>query len=355
MPGHREEKYSKVRRTRHWRLGCLLVALAGGVPQTRAQFNNFNGARSTIEGWVQIDGETLPASRVRVDVKALGGGEIATTFTDSNGRFQAPAAGPGRVMVTVQEEGYEPVEEMVDVEYGGSTRGVVITLRKVRATPIEPGGYKVSVHELKVPGKARREFEKGLQHLQKKDIAGSLDHFKEATNAFPDYYEAFYQIGMANLELRRGDEAEHAFQRAIDLSGGGYAEAQFALGALLCDRKAYADAERVLRRAIDLDPNSWKGHLFLGQALFEQNRLAEAEKSAREVLLRQADIAPAYILLANIHIRRHEYVLGIQDLDTFLKMKPEGPTSEQARAVRAAAQSVASRLARTVAPPKFVY
>ena len=355
MSGHGKEKYSKVWRTKHWRFACLAVALASGVPQTRAQVNNFKGARSTIEGWVKIDGEVLPASRVRVDVRALGGGQIATAFTDSNGRFQAPAAGPGTVIISVQEQGYEPVEERVDVEYGGSTRGVVITLRKVRATPNEPGGYKVSVHELKVPGKARHEFEKGLQHLQKKDIAGSLDHFKEATNAFPDYYEAYYQIGLANLELRRRDEAEQALQRAIDVSGGGYAEAQFALGALLCDRKAYADAERVLRRGIDVDANSWKGHLFLGQALFGQNRLAEAEKSAREVLLRRTDIASAYILLANIHLRKHEYVLGIKDLDTFLNMKPEGPTSDEARAVRAAAQRVASRLQETVAAPKFVY
>jgi hypothetical protein len=36
-------------------------------------------------------------------------------------------------------------------------------------------------------------------------------------------------------------------------------------------------------------------------------------------------------------------------------MKPEGPTSDQARAVRAAAQGLVSRLEQTAEPPKFVY
>jgi tetratricopeptide (TPR) repeat protein len=332
----------------------LLVALASNIPQAVAQVN-FRGGRSTIAGSVLIDGDTQPAARVRVDVKGVGGGAIATAFTDASGRFEAPAEGAGAVIVTVQERGYEPVEQRVDLGFEGTTPGVVITLRRARTIPIEATGYKVSVHDLRVPGKARREFEKGLDRLQKKDFAAGLDHFKEATHAFPDYYEAYYEIGVAHMELRHRDEAEQALQRAIDLSGGGYADAQFALGALLCDRQQYSEAERVLRRGIDVDANSWKGHLFLGQALFGQNRLAEAEKSAQEVLLRRSDLASAYILLANIHIRRHEYVLGLKDLDTFLNMKPEGPTSDQARAVRAAAQGLVSRREQASEPPKSVY
>jgi hypothetical protein len=348
-------KYNDILKAGCWGLGCVLLATAANVPQAQAQFSLRSGGRSTIEGSVQIDGEAQPAARVRVNVKALTGGGVATTFTDSSGRFEAPAEGSGSVLVTVQEQGYEPVEQRVDINYQGGASGLLIVLRKLRRTPVEPEGYTVSVHDLKVPGKARHEFDKGVERLQKKDAQGSLNHFKEATNAFPNYYEAYYQIGLANLELRRGNEAEQALQRSIDLSGGGYAEPQFALGALLCDRQAYPDAERVLRRAVEVDGNSWKGHLFLGQALFGQNRLADAEKSAREALLRRTDAASAYILLANIHIRRQEYILGIKDLDTFLSLKPEGPTSDQARAVRAAAQRIVSRQQETSIPPQFVY
>jgi tetratricopeptide (TPR) repeat protein len=342
---HTQRKFNnrKFRTVGRLVLGFALLTLVGGAPQAEAQFSVDGVGRSTIEGSVLIDGLAQPAARIRVDVKALTGGSIVTTFTDSSGRFQAPAQGKGSVIVAVQEDGYEPVEQQVNVGYEGSASGVLIRLRKLKASLVDRGSYTVSVHDLKVPGKARHEFDKGIARLQKNDAEGSLNHFKEATNAFPNYYEAYYQIGVANLELRRGNDAEQALQRSIDLSGGGFAEPQFALGALLCERQSFQDAERVLRRAIDVDGNSWKGHLFLGQALFGQNRLEEAEKSAHEVLLRRSDVASAYILLANVHIRRHEYVLGIKDLDTYLTMRPDGASSEQAREVRAAAQKIVSR------------
>jgi Tfp pilus assembly protein PilF len=360
MQSHRSGQYKTPLKSRCWELGCLLLALGCSVLQARAQsaMNREGRMQSTVSGSVMIDGEAQPAARVRVDVKAVTGGPIATTFTDSSGRFEVPASGTGAVIVAVDEEGYEPVQQRVDVGFEGSTPGVIITLRKARTTLVEregSAGYTVSVRDLKVPGKARHEFAKGIERLQKNDAEGSLGHFKEATDAFPNYYEAYYQIGVANLELRRGNEAEQALQKSIDLSGGRYAEPQFALGALLCDRHSYTDAERVLRRAIEVDGASWKGHLFLGQALFGQNRLAEAEKSARDVLLRKSDAPSAYILLANIHIKRKEYILGVKDLDTFLSMKPEGPTSDQARDVRAAAQRIVDRLQQTVTPPQFVY
>jgi len=357
MQSYRSDNHRNLLKSRCLEVGCLLLALECGVSQARGQFvlNREGGTRPTVAGSVMIDGEAQPAARVRVDVKAVTGGGITTTFTDSSGRFEAPAAGTGAVIVAVDEQGYEPVEQRVDVGFEGSAPGVIITLRKARATPVERTGYTVSVRDLKVPGKARHEFAKGVERLQKNDAEGSLGHFKEATDAFPNYYEAYYQIGVANLELRRGDEAEQALQRSIDLSRGGYAEPQFALGALLCDRQSYSEAERVLRRAIDVDGSSWKGHLFLGQALFGQNKLADAEKSAREVLLRKPEVASTYVLLANIHIKRQEYILGIKDLDTFLNMKPEGPTSEQARAVRSAAQKIVTRLEHTVTVPQFVY
>ena len=354
-----EEKQSRDWRKK-WRVylvSGLLLGSAGLPHVARAQMDAMGGvARNQITGSVFIDGGTTPASRVRVDISALSGGQVSSTFTDGAGRFEAAAPIAGAYVVKVAEQGYEPVEERVDCGYEGSS-GVLITLRKQRTAgaPATALGYTVSVKELRIPGKARHAFEKGLDRMVKQDFTGGLGHFKEATDAYPDYYEAYYQAGLADVELRRDDDAEQNFQRAVDLSGGAYAEPQFALGALLCDQQKYAEAEKVLRHAMDVDSNSWKGHLFLGQALFGLGQLAEAEKSTRKALLRKPDIASAYVVLANVHIRRHEYVLGLQDLDTYLNMKPTGPTSDQARAVREAAERVINRVAQMGSVPQFVY
>jgi tetratricopeptide (TPR) repeat protein len=332
----------------------LLLAIAAFTPTAQAQIEVF-GSRTTISGSVFVENMGQPAARVKVDVRALSGGSVATAYTDSSGRFEAKGPNGGAYVVSVAEPGYEPVEERV--EQTGSPSSVVLTLKRAKAPASGPmaEGYTVSVRDLNAPGKARKAFEKGLDRLQKKDPAGSIVYFKEATNAFPDYYEAFYQLGLANLELRRGDEAELALQKAIDLSGGHKADPQFALGALLCDRGVYRDAERVIRRAMEIESGSWRGYLFLGQALYGQNRLVDAEKNARTALTRKSDLASAHILLANIEIRRHDYRNAIAELDTFLRLKPDGPTSDQARDVRNAAQRVVDRFARIFSVPQFIY
>jgi tetratricopeptide (TPR) repeat protein len=332
--------------------GAFVLAFWTCAQVAQAQFPSGMSPRTMISGSVMIEEEGQPAPSVRVDIRSLTGGEVATAYTDSGGRFEVNGPQGGSYLVSVSERGYEPVEQRVD--HSDMAAGLVLTLKKTK-TFLPSHAGTVSVRELSIPSKARREFEKGIDRLAKNDAAGSLAHFKEATNAFPDYYDAFYQSGLANMELRRGPEAEQALQRAIDLSGGGYADPQFALGAVLCERGAWADAERVLRRGLDVDSNSWKGHLFLGHALFGQNRFEEAQKSAHEALLRKSDATSAYILLANVHIRKHEYILAIGDLDTFLKLRPTGSTSDQAREVRSAAQRVVSRFQQLMIPPQLTY
>ena len=343
-------------RKSNWALhaGILLAMGFLAAPiSTRAQFGSSAGNHATITGSVLVEGTDRPAGSVRVDIRTATGGPLVTTYTDSGGRFEATGPDVSSYIVSVDQQGFEPVEQRVDRT--GAFAEVVLVLKKVKAFLPVHSGYTVSVKELNIPGKARKEFEKGTDRLQKNDYVGSLEHFKEATHAYPDYYEAFYQAGLANMELRRWTDAEQDFQRAINLTGGGHAEAQFALGAVLCQRQEFADAERAVQRGLDIDGNSWKGHLFMGEALFGQNKLDEAEKSAREAVLRRPDAASAYILLANVHIRRREYVMALNDLNTYLKLKPTGPTSDQARDVRNAAQRVVARFERIMTPPRFVY
>jgi len=66
---------------------------------------------------------------------------------------------------------------------------------------------RVLVRELKIPSKARDEFERGLQRLAKRDTAGSLEHFDAAIRVFPGSYEVYYHEGIAQLQLRNNEEA----------------------------------------------------------------------------------------------------------------------------------------------------
>jgi tetratricopeptide (TPR) repeat protein len=202
----------------------------------------------------------------------------------------------------------------------------------------QESSYAVSVRELRIPPKALHAFEQGLELLAKKDPAGSLPHFQRAILEYAGYYEAYDRIGAANLKLLRIPEAEQAFRKSIDMSGGQYAHPLLALGAILDDRKDFAEAVAVIRKGLNLDPNSWTGHYYLGLALFGLDRLEEAGQSVREALLRTADFPSAHLLLADIHCREKDFRSLVNDLNDYLKLVPEGPDSGWAKALRDSAQ-----------------
>ena len=77
---------------------------------------------------------------------------------------------------------------------------------------------------------------------------------------------------------------------------------------------------------------------FFWWSLRRLNRPEEAEKSAREALLRDPSQANAYLVLADSFARRQNYAEQIQDLDAYLTLEPSGPVSQRAQEVRAVAQ-----------------
>jgi tetratricopeptide (TPR) repeat protein len=198
----------------------------------------------------------------------------------------------------------------------------------------QPSQNVVSVRELSIPLKAQRAFEQGLECLAKKDAAGSLVHFQQAIAEYAGYYEAYDRIGAADLKLWRVADAEQSFRKAIDLSGGQFAHPLIALGAILNDQEKFAEAESVTRKGLNLQPDSWSGHYYLGLALFGLNRLLDAEKSAREALHWKSDFPEAELLLADIHGREADYHSLVNDLDEYLKLAPDSPSSPRIRALR---------------------
>ena len=78
-------------------------------------------------------------------------------------------------------------------------------------------------------------------------------------------------------------------------------------------------------------------------ALFSLNRLDEAEKSAREVVVRKANFAEAYLLLANIHVRQNNFSALLKDLDDYLKLDPDSATSVKTKAIRDGARRALCR------------
>jgi tetratricopeptide (TPR) repeat protein len=321
-------------------LNLLLIAgsLMAWTPMAQAQHSDSDQASGKISGTVLSQGDNRPVTQVAISLKSHSAGVFRSILTDYDGHFEVPGLAPGTYEISVEETGYEPVRTKAQLD--GSSLKLVLYLMSSTAQQPRTKSYTVSVRDLRISGKAHDEYNKGLLSLAKKDLVASLSHFRKAAKAFPEYYEAFYHMGVVQTSLGKMGEALQAFQRSIDLSGGRYAWAQFGLGyALYLEDKA-GEAEVVIRRGLEVDGNSPDGHAILGMVLLRLNRPDEAEKSAHEALLRKPDYAEAYLVLSDAYARKREYRAQLQGLDTYLKLEPNGPSSERVRQAREVARKI---------------
>ena len=306
----------------------LNLTFIAWTPGARAQVSNFENRGGEISGTVLLDANKRPASQVAVSLKSRVAGIFRSVLTDLEGRFKVQNLPRGTYEIAVDEEGYEAAQTIAQLD--GPSSKLVLYL-KSKSGAIRQSAYTVSVRELKIPGRARDELQKGLERMGKNDPAGSLSHFTKATHAFPGYFEAYYDIGVANAALGRFDEAMTAFQTSIDLSDGRYALAQFGYGYLLCREGKAAEAEKIVRKGLEVEDVSPEGYVILSEALVQLNRPDEAEKSAREALLRNPGFAGTYLALADVAASKDDYRAEVADLDIYLRLQPSGPGSEQAR------------------------
>jgi tetratricopeptide (TPR) repeat protein len=320
----------------------LNLTLIVWTPTAKAQVASFDSAEGEISGTVLREADKRPAIQVPVSLKSRAAGVFRSVLTDLEGHFKVRNLPRGTYDIVVDEEGYEAAVTSTDLN--GPSSKLVVYL-KTKSGFIPRGNYTVSVRELKIPEKARSELEKGLERVAKNDPAGGLGHFQKAVQVFPAYFEAYYNIGATETRLGRNEDAMMAFQTSIDLSGGGYALAEFGYGYLLCLQGKPGEAEKIIRRGLEADEGSPEGFVILSEALTQLNRLDESERSAREALVRRPNYPGAYLALADVAEKKGDSLAEIQELDMYLKLQPKGPGNEQARHVREAAMK---RLAKSL-------
>ena len=309
-----------------------LAALAGlaVVWGAGANAQSLDQGSGAVSGTASFEGSNRPASQVVVRLWSYARQIFRRVLTDHDGRFEVKGLPDGAYEVVAEEAGCDSERLTTDVH--GSVENVALHLRPYVANSGRAG--LVSVRELKIPGKAQDEYQKGLERLTKADFAASLPHLRTATNLFPGYFEAYNLLGVAEMKLGQLERAVEAFQRSIDLSEGRYAAALFGMGFTSYLQGRLNEAEGILRRGLELDGNSADGHFYLGLTLFLQHRIDEAEASARAALLRKPDYAPAFIVLANVYGQKQAFQQQLEAMDKYLKLSPTGILAERVKQAR---------------------
>lgn len=289
---------------------------------------------STIAGNVYYGSDYHPAGNVSISLYDSNLELLETQTTSDVGQFRFGGLKRATYLLRIDLAGYEPVSMGVDVSMT-SDKTLAIYLKSTAKPQEVAHSPTVSVHELSMPQKARDYMEAGKKKLYRdKNAQGALSDFQRAIAAAPGYYEADYQLAMAELTLGQRGEAAIAFRKSIEVSKDAYAEADVGLGAVLLDQDQIREADKSIHRGLQLNPNLWLGHYELGREMLKENRLQEAQASAEQARSLAPGAPIVYRLLSNIHLQQKNYQALLEDLDAYLKLDADSPAAVRAKELR---------------------
>jgi tetratricopeptide (TPR) repeat protein len=295
---------------------------------------SFAQKTATVAGNVYFGSEYNPAKSVTVTLYDQEHNLIESQTTSDAGQFRFGGLRRSTYTVDIDVTGYEHFSEDVDVSMT-SDKGLAVYLKPLAKKNDSTLTKTVSVHELSMPSAARDLVDSGRKKLyQEKDAQSAILDFQQALTLAPTYYEAQYQLAMAQMTLGWRADAESSFRKCLELSDNKYPEALVGLGGVLLDRGDVIEAEKFIRQGLQLSPNLWLGHYELGRALMMEKHLPDALTSAEQARTLAPSVPIVYRLLSNIHLAQKDYPALLSDLDTYISLDPDSAAGLRAKQLR---------------------
>jgi VWFA-related protein len=189
----------------------------------------------------------------------------------------------------------------------------------------------VSKLDLMAPGKARAEYEKGLQALYRKDFSGAVAHMEKAVSIFPKYVSAHDALGTAYMDLGQNEKARAEFLLAVSLddhlpySYSNLGRADLALG-------DYPAGVQAIQNASSISPLDLNLRLLLAYGQFMSRDYPAVIATAQQVHQRKHDQAAiVHYMAAAAWQEQHNLPEVENELQLFLDEDPNGPHADQVR------------------------
>jgi hypothetical protein len=216
-----------------------------------------------------------------------------------------------------------------------------------RATKIE--GMTLSATPYKAPKDARRAYEKGLDADRNGKIAIARKYFETAVEIYPNFTNAWFQLGTVLQKENQKDAARKAYTQATTIDNK-FLPPYLSLASMAYEAENWTEVLNFTRHILDLDPlnhaavtgfivdldplNCADAYFYNAFANYKLNKIEDAEKSGlkAEHLAPLTRFAQLHLLLAEIFARKNDYATAISEIQTYLELAPHAKNADQVKA-----------------------
>jgi tetratricopeptide (TPR) repeat protein len=326
------------------RVSTLLLAAALLLQPGLGQMSSVVAPSGYLQGAVAFEDGSIPTEKVTIE-SVCDGRPRAETTIDKKGRFQFTL---GRNNAEVMQDASRTA---------GNTQGAAASMDACSVRAVLEGYlsdqislanrrfgdkpelgtivlHKLSAAAAAVPKDAKQAFDKGADALKNRKTDDAIQNFKKAVNLYPNYAQAWSELGKAQFAAKQTDDAHQSFEAAIKADAN-YTPAYLGLASLEAGAQNWKALADVTDRLLKIAPvSSPQVYLYNTVANLRLQNAPAAEKSARAG--QQVDIrheAPKlWQMLGAILADRGEFTAAA---DQFRKYLEYAPTAADAATVKA--------------------
>jgi tetratricopeptide (TPR) repeat protein len=216
--------------------------------------------------------------------------------------------------------GHQDVE--VNIKHAG---------RVNQSGPTGPASPLVAAADLNIPESARKEFDKANQFVTKENWQRAIERLNKAITIYPQYAQAYNNLGVAYGHL--GDRARNleALQKAISLNDH-FAEAYLNLARLAIVDRDFPQAEVLLNKATAIDPTDAQILSALANMELLNHHYEQALATCRRAHSTARGVhAVVHYVAARIFEQENRPLDAVAELRVFLSEEQSGPRADAAR------------------------
>ena len=309
----------------------VLAATPGGLAQKGRQQTGPDLTNLSVH---VTDENNRPVRGVMVQLLSGFGYIIFQTFTNDQGFADLTSVAQGRYKVRANGDDIEETTGQDFVLFAG--QGYYDVMLSVRHKPSrsspQASGHTVDVADLNVPPKAREEFDKGTEALNRNELQKARDHFDRAINAYPGYAAAYNNLGIAWLKEGRTEEGSAALRKAISLNPHLTSSYRNLAGVTFRDGKL-PETEDLLKQSLNDNPNDAEGLALLAKVQLARGEMDDAIANAKKVHAQPHErYAFVHFIAGSALKAKGQDQEAIGEYNIFLKEAPNHSSAPEARA-----------------------
>ncbi len=226
---------------------------------------------------------------------------------------------PDGCRITIRLTGYRTTDATL-------TDGSIVTLKRLG----DPEGSTVSVASLRVPKDARRAYQRGLTAANHKKYDEAAKAFEAAVAAYPQYAQAWSELGQVEAALKRPADARASWERAVK-SDPQYLKPYVQLARLAVAEDRNRDALDITSRGLAFSPVEFPAIYFYNAvANFNLKNYDAAERSATETIAHdlEREFPEVERLLGSIFAVKGDLVPAIAHFRKYLELSPNAADAD---------------------------